>query len=118
MGLFSYPFSFGPKDGLILEEVEGLVDTGSSYTVVPAPMLERLGIAPQWSAVFELADGRQEEYGMGEVRARLNGAERTTICIFGAPDCQILLGAYTLEGFGLAADAVNGRLVPSSLFLI
>ena len=87
-------------------------------TVVPAPLLQRLGIVPQWSAFFELADGRREEYGMSEVRAVLDGEERTTICIFGTPDCQALLGAYTLEGFGLAADPVNGRLVPSSLFLI
>ena len=35
---------------------------------------------------------------MVEVRARLNGEERTTICVFGAPGCQPLLGAYTLEG--------------------
>lgn len=118
MGTFNYTFSFGPKDGSALEEVEGLVDTGSAYTVVPAPLLQRLGIVPQWSAFFELADGRREEYGMSEVRAVLDGEERTTICIFGTPDCQALLGAYTLEGFGLAADPVNGRLVPSSLFLI
>ena len=118
MGTFSYPFALGPKDGPMVEEVEGLVDTGSTYTVAPAPLLQRLGIVPQWSGVFELADGRQEEYGMAEVRVLLNAQERTTICIFGAPDCQTLLGAYTLEGFGLAADPVNGRLVPSSLFLI
>ena len=30
MGTFNYTFSFGPKDGSALEEVEGLVDTGSA----------------------------------------------------------------------------------------
>ena len=98
MGIFSHSFALGPVNGPVMEELECMVDTGSSYTVVPGPLLQRLGIAPQWSAVFELADGRQEEYGMVEVRARLNGEERTTICVFGAPGCQPLLGAYTLEG--------------------
>jgi hypothetical protein len=35
MGTFSYPFALGPKDGPMVEEVEGLVDTGSTYTVAP-----------------------------------------------------------------------------------
>ena len=74
MGTFSYPFALGPKDGPMVEEVEGLVDTSSTYTVAPAPLLQRLGIVPQWSGVFELADGRQEEYGMAEVRVLLNAS--------------------------------------------
>jgi predicted aspartyl protease len=95
-----------------------LVDTGSTYTVVPAPLLESLGIAPEWSSVFELADGRREEYSLAEVLVRVNGQERTTICIFGKPEGEPLLGAYTLEAFGLAADPVNRRLVPARLFLV
>ena len=94
------------------------MDTGSTYTGVPGPILEELGIAPEWTSVFELADGRQEEYGLAEVRLGIGGEERTTICIFGAPESEPLLGAYALEGFGLAADPVNGRLVPARLFLV
>ena len=66
MGTFNYTFSFGPKDGSALEEVEGLVDTGSTYTVVPAPLLQRLGIVPQWSAFFRI--GRRKTRGVWHVR--------------------------------------------------
>lgn len=92
--------------------------TGSTYTVVPTPILEALGISPEWTSVFELADGREQEYGLAEVRLRLDDQERTTICIFGSPDSEPLLDAYALEGFGLAADPVNQRLVPARLFLV
>ena len=118
MGTFHYPIALGPKDGSRLEAVDALVDTGSTYTVVPSPILEGLGISPEWTSVFELADGRQEEYGLAEIRLRLDDQERTTICIFGSPGSEPLLGAYALEGFGLAADSVNGRLVPARLFLV
>ena len=117
LGTFHYAVAIGPKDGPQLETVEALVDTGSTYTMMPSPILERLGISPEWTSVFELADGRQEGYSLAEIRLRINGQERTTICIFGRPESEPLLGAYALEGFGLAADPVNSRLVPARLFL-
>jgi clan AA aspartic protease len=118
VGTFHYTVAVGPKDASRFERVTALVDTGSTYTVVPSPLLENLGIAPEWSSVFELADGRREEYSLAEVRVRVNGQERTTICIFGKAEGEPLLGAYTLEAFGLAADPVNRRLVPARLFLV
>ncbi len=118
MGIFYQNLALGPRNGSRLEEITALVDTGSIYTLAPAPVLERLGIAPEWSDTFELADGRRVEYSLAEVRVRLNGRERTRICIFGPPNCQPLLGADTLEGFGLAADPVNRRLAPARMFLL
>lgn len=118
MGTFHYQINLGSKEGGRMERLEALVDTGSTYTVVPTPVLEGLGIAPEWTSVFELADGRQEEYNLAEIRLRLDDQERTTICIFGRPGTEPLLGAYALEGFGLAADPVNARLVPARLFLV
>ena len=117
MGTFHYTVALGLKDGSRFERVDALVDTGSTYTMMPAPILESLGITPEWTSVFELADGRQEEYPVAEVRLGINGLERTTICIFGKTESEPILGAYALEGFGLAADPVNRRLVPARLFL-
>ena len=48
---------------------------------------------------------------MAETRARLNGATVTTIVIFGEDGAAPLLGAYTLEGLGLAVDPSGQRLV-------
>ena len=117
MGLFYQTFQIGPKDGSRLAEVTAMVDTGSIYTLLPADFLEDLGISPEWSNEFELADGREVRLGMANVTIRLNDEERIRVCIFGPLDCQPLLGADTLEGFGLMADPVNRRLVPARLFL-
>ena len=48
---------------------------------------------------------------MAETKVRLNGQERTTLVVFGEEDTDALLGAYTLEGFGLAPDPVGRRLI-------
>lgn len=117
MGIFYQDIGLVAKDGAQIAEITAMVDTGSVYTFVPAPLLENLGIAPEWRNQFELPGGREVEYGLAEVRIRLRGMERTNVCIFGPPDCEPLLGVVTLESFGLAADPVNGRLIPARMFL-
>ena len=117
MGLFYQTFQIGPEDGSRLAEATAMVDTGSIYTLLPADFLEDLGITPEGTSEFELADGREVQLGLADVAIRLNGEERIRVCIFGPPDSQPHLGADTLEGFGLMADPVNRRLVPPRLFL-
>ena len=85
--------------------------------MMPAPFREGMNVEADWTNEFELADGRREHYPMAEVLLRINGQERTTICIFGSTESQPILGAYMLEGFDLMADPVNQRLVPAQLFL-
>lgn len=41
----------------------------------------------------------------------------TTLVVFGDDGAPALLGAYTLEGLGLAVDPVEQRLVPTTLIL-
>ena len=94
------------------ESLQALVDTGASYSWVPASVLQGLGVEPTIRFPFVLADGRRIERDMAEARVRLNGEERTTLVVFGDEGTQPLLGAYALEGFGLSADLVNRRLVP------
>ena len=49
---------------------------------------------------------------MAETRGRFEGQERTTLVVFGDAGTQPLLGAYTMEGFGVAPDPLNRRLIP------
>ena len=84
---------------------------------MPGQLLIMLGVEPEWSPHFELADGRREERSMAEVRLRIDGQERTTIRVFGQPDSEPVLGAYSLAGFGLQADTAGQRLVSTPLFL-
>lgn len=112
MGTFSVAIELGDPGGTRFRRLEALVDTGASYTWVPASTLRALGVTPRIRFPFVLADGRRLERDMAETRVRLDGQERTTLVVFGDDGTQPLLGAYTLEGFGVAADPVNKRLVP------
>lgn len=112
MGTFRVPVEIGDPAGQRWEVVEALVDTGASYTLIPRSILEGLGVSGTFRRRFVLADGREAECEMAETRVRLDGQPRTTLVIFGEERMMPLLGAYTLEGFGLAPDPVNRRLVP------
>lgn len=112
MGTFSVELQIGDPAGTTFETIEALVDTEASYTTLPSSVLRRLGVEPDERASFDLADGRTVEYGIGETKVRINGRQRTTMVVFGDEDSQPLLGAVTLEQFGLGVDPLRRQLVP------
>ena len=114
MSTFSATIQIGPLDGSRYAEVEALVDTGATTTMIPASTLRDLGVEPAMSQVFEYADGNRVELDMGKASVIVEGRETPTWVIFGAEDGGALLGAYTLEGTFLAVDPYNERLIPVS----
>ncbi len=112
MGTFKVKLEIGDPQGRRWETVEALVDTGASFSMVPRPLLERLGIIPQEKVPFQLADGRSIQCDVAQTQVRIDGRIRTTLVVFGESGTDPLLGAYTLEGFLLAPDPVNRRLLP------
>jgi predicted aspartyl protease len=97
----------------VSEVLEALVDTGSTFTTVPRPILERLGVVPFARARLRLANGQIAEQDIGEVLAEIDGLHRrTVVCVFGEPDAPPLIGAQTLETFLLGVDPDQRRLVP------
>ena len=113
MGTFSHPIEVMAADGSRFVSVDALVDTGSTYTCLPAGLLGELGIVPHRRIRSELADGSIVEDGIGEARVRVAGIELTTIVIFTGEGAPALLGAYTLEGALLVVDPVGQRLRPT-----
>ena len=81
--------------------MEALVDTGASYTWIPRDVLEGLGVRPDEERVFVLADGRAVRYPIAWVRVRLDERTQPTLVVCGDSGTEPLLGAFTLEGFGL-----------------
>ena len=112
MGTFTHTITLMAPSGDTAETLEAIVDTGATFTVIPAPMLERLGVMPERVIRIRLADGTTVERALGTVRARLNGTEDAIHCLFGGPEDPAVIGAHTLEGFLLAVDPVEMRLVP------
>ena len=113
MGTFTYPLEVISADGSRFQTVDATVDTGSTYTCLPADLLRELGIVPFRRIRSELADGSIVEDPIGEVRVRVESIETTTIVILAEEGAPALLGAYTLEGALLVVDPVRQRLAPT-----
>ena len=117
MGTFTWPLRISAMDNPRTLDLEATVDTGAAYTTLPARVLRGLGVAPTATRRFLLADGRQVDMQIGRAWATVNGATEVTLVAFGDDDAPPLLGAYTLEGLGLAVDPTAQRLVPTHLIM-
>ena len=112
MGVFVWPLRLDSLDGERSLEVEAMVDTGASYTIVPGSLLEQLGVTPIDKVRLTLADGSHVEFELGEAIATVNERSISTLVAFGDDNARCLLGAYTLEGLRLAVNPVDGKLAP------
>lgn len=111
MGLTVLEVEVGnPSNPDVTETIEFLIDSGAIYSVVPAPVLERLGVRPLTEQEFRLADGsriiRKKGIALFKQGARIGGAD----VIFGEEGDSQLLGAFTLEALGLALDPLRREL--------
>lgn len=117
VGTFRHRVAIGATEAGPYVPVEALVDTGATYSLFPRPLLSRLGVVPHDQAEFILADGRTITRELAILVVRIGDRTRPAVCVVGDEDSDSLLGATTLELFGLAADPVNRRLVPAALYL-
>ncbi len=112
MGVFRFPLEIAATPEGPFTSVDAVVDTGAFYTWVPASLLQALGIQPSFRRLFKVADGRTIERDVGEVAVRIEGRTIHTLCVFGDEGSEPLLGAFTLDGFAVAPDPINKKLVP------
>ena len=80
--------------------------------MLPASFLASLRIQPKEQQYFTIADGSEVLFGYGMARKAIDDEEWHCPVIFG-PDGQYLLGATTLEIFGLAVDPYGSSSVSS-----
>ena len=118
MGLTVVELEVGnPAMPEITEKIELLIDSGANYSVVPAAILEALGIRPIAEQEFRLADGSKITRKKGAAFFRLDNKAGGADVLFGEEgDCQ-LLGAFTLGALGLALDPFKRELKPLPMIL-
>ena len=118
MGLTTLRIGVGnPARPEVSREIEFLVDSGAVYSVVPASVLEELGIQPLAEEEFRLADGSAITRQKGGALFRYGDKVGVADVIFGEPDDSMLLGAFTLEALGLALDPLKRELKPLPMIL-
>ena len=117
MGTFSVSLTVGNLATGASETVVALVDTGATYSMIPASLLELLGIEPARSRRFRIASGERVEHQTAMAYFETGGYEGEARVVFG-PEEQFLLGATTLEDMLLVVDPVGKRLVPEEALLM
>jgi len=118
MGITVLEIEIGnPADPDVTEKIELLVDSGAVYSIVPTPIMEKLGIKPLTEQTFRLADGskivRKKGVAIFKYKDLIGGAD----VIFGEEGDSNLLGAFTLESLGLLLDPLKRELKPLPMIL-
>ena len=114
METFPISIEISGADRKRFKTVEALVDTRSTYSVMPSSILRSLGVTPRDKQRFRLADGSRVYRDMGQMSVRINGSVRFTPVVFSDNDASApILGAVTLEEFSVAVDPAGKRLVPT-----
>jgi predicted aspartyl protease len=101
-----------------LNVVELLVDTGATYTVLPASVLNSLSVTPIRIARLKLADGRVVERPVGEVGIEIEGFRASATPVVFGDEGVYLLGSVTMEQLGLSPDPVSKSLKPTEALLM
>ena len=99
------------------QKVEFLVDSGAVYSLVPGPVLRKLGLRPYRTETFTLADGSKVKRKVGDAYFEINGNRGPAPVIFGERGDEPLLGVTTLESLGLVLDPFKRVLRPMRLLL-
>ena len=94
-----------------------LVDSGALYSVAPATLLRRLGIAPHGTRTFTLADGTEIRRFVGDATFIVSGGRAASPIIFGEEGDSLLLGTVSLEALGFMLDPLKRTLKPLPMVL-
>ncbi len=99
------------------ETIALMVDTGATYTCLPRSLLEQLGYQPAGRRQVIFANGTEAEWDVTIITMALLGSKLPTLCFMAPDSSPRLLGAVTLEEFGLGVDPIAKRLIPVKTYL-
>jgi predicted aspartyl protease len=89
-----------------------LVDTGSEYTWVPEPLLEKIGVdREKKDLAFVMANGQKITRSVGFAIVRVDKAFTVDEVVFAEKGDLLLLGVRSLEGLNLVVDSRQKKLV-------
>lgn len=118
MGTFEIQVRVRNPMGGDYEKATMTVDTGASYSKLPASLLDRLGIEREERTYpVVLADDRIEEYAIGQASFEVAGRARISPVLFGEEGIA-LLGATSLQALGLIPDTQGHELVDAKLLMV
>ena len=100
------------------EELEVVVDTGATRTVVPHALAERLGVRAEKRQTFRMINGEKISREVAWIGVSLQGNSSHTEAILGEEGDAAVLGALTLEELSLEVDPTRSLLRPAEGLLL
>jgi clan AA aspartic protease len=101
------------------ERVRFLIDSGATYSLLPEPVWQAIGLTPKRAMQFMLADGSSVQRSVSECHIALPHGEGHTPVVLGEPgDAEALLGVVTLEILGLVFDPFRRVLHPMRALMV
>jgi clan AA aspartic protease len=92
-------------------EIDALVDTGATMLILPADVVERLGLREQGRRNVVYADGRKDEIPwIGGVRVTVLGREMIASALVVPAGTTALIGQIPLEELDLIVDPKSRAL--------
>lgn len=99
----------GDPDRRKIVEVDALVDTGATLTVMPRKLAEELGLRVTGRIPVMTAGGRVE-LERTRIWLELEGREDVVSAVISDIIDKVLIGVTALEVLGLQVDPVTGKL--------
>ncbi len=87
-----------------------LVDTGATDCMIPGNRLREIGIVPQGTRSYELANGTEMKMDIAVGQLEFMGEIVGATLIFGPDDVEPLLGVIPLESVGIEVDPRSQNL--------
>ena len=97
-----------------LHEVEALVDTGATHTVLPREFLDGMSIETPCVCDVRIGGDLVQEWGMGMAKIAYGGRMRPCPILASPAGEEYLVGATTLETLGFLVDPIAEALVPTT----
>jgi len=94
------------------ETLRLLVDTGATYTWIPAGVARRLGVRPRFVFPFDLGRGPSVRRRVGDAEIEILGRRAMRLVVFAGSGEEPVIGHDTLQGLLLHVDMFRHCLVP------
>jgi len=101
---------FRVYSGGVFVELEGLVDTGATFTKIPKWAASKIGLQAIYKAEVMLGDGRTVTRGLAYGEVEMEGIRRLVPVAIGGDEEMPVIGYTTLEILGFKVNPVTGKL--------
>jgi len=101
---------FRVYSGGVFVELEGLVDTGATFTKIPRWAASKIGLQAMYKAEVMLGDGRTVTRGLAYGEVEMEGIRRPVPVAIGGDEEMPVIGYTTLEILAFKVNPVTGKL--------